>query len=196
MPSAQRAWLLDRQRVCRRKALGFPGARRIARELGKLYDAGVITGADDSNLVFYACLIRDCGATVLPAPASDPQGTLEMVDLTASHRLAFLCPKTLYTNGAATCSHPLWPYLLGAPGFIKTTLTYDKPRGWAQRRQSGISQGHYPAFDIRPQVCFGPQKTGKNQAGHNHGCHGSFRSECYVGLRTYYGNHGYFRYYA
>jgi hypothetical protein len=72
MPSAQRAWLSDRQRVCRRKALGFPGARRIARELGKLYDAGVITGADDSNLVFYACLIRDCGATVLPAPASDP----------------------------------------------------------------------------------------------------------------------------
>ena len=29
-------------------------------------EAGVISGADDPNLVFYACLIRDFGATVIP----------------------------------------------------------------------------------------------------------------------------------
>jgi hypothetical protein len=39
-------------------------ARRIARELLKLYHAGVITSAEDPNAVFYACLIRDFGATV------------------------------------------------------------------------------------------------------------------------------------
>jgi hypothetical protein len=46
-------------------------ARRIALELVKLYHAGVITGADDPNLVFCACLIRDFGATVLPKEGQD-----------------------------------------------------------------------------------------------------------------------------
>jgi hypothetical protein len=41
-------------------------ARRIAAELLKLYHVGVIAGADDPNLAFYACLIRDLGGTVLP----------------------------------------------------------------------------------------------------------------------------------
>ena len=46
-------------------------ARRIARELVTLYHAGVITGADDPNLVLYACLIRDFGGTVLPKEGQD-----------------------------------------------------------------------------------------------------------------------------
>jgi hypothetical protein len=53
-------------------------ARRIARELVKLYHAGVITGPDDPEAIFCACLIRDFGGTVLLRATwgadSDPDG--------------------------------------------------------------------------------------------------------------------------
>ena len=45
-------------------------ARRIARELVKLYHAGAVKGPDDPDAVFYACLIRDFGAVFIPAAAT------------------------------------------------------------------------------------------------------------------------------
>jgi hypothetical protein len=53
-------------------------ARRIAGELLKLYNAGVISGPDDAEAVFCACLLRDFGATVLLGATktadSNPEG--------------------------------------------------------------------------------------------------------------------------
>jgi hypothetical protein len=41
-------------------------ANRIAGELRELADAGALKGTDDPEAAFYACLIRDFGATFVP----------------------------------------------------------------------------------------------------------------------------------